>query len=135
MDSQLALHLDSTRPVLSWASLDAEESAVARVLGWGRANALQVREIAAAARLPVRRTQKVINRLIHVHHWPVGTSMTEPHGNYLIDSAEDLEATVHLLRTRGIGELARAAALSRRALIDYMNDVQTSLEDADADAC
>lgn len=129
MDTQLALHLDTARPVLSLESLDSEERAVARVLRWGRAGALQVREIAAAAQLPVRTTQRVVKRLLHERQWPIGTSMTEPYGNYLIDSAQELEDTVGLLRDRGISELARAAALSRMTLRAYLANVQMDLVD------
>jgi len=130
MDAQLALHLDTARPVLSLESLDSEEQAVARVLRWGRAHALQVRDIAAAAHLPVRTTQRVIKRLLHDWHWPIGTSMAHPCGNYLIDSAAELEATVELLRDRAIAELARAAALRRMSLRAYLATVQTDLVDA-----
>lgn len=128
MDAQLALHLDATRPLLSWSSLETqEEAAVARVLRWGRENALQIPEIAAAAGLPVRRTQRIISRLLHQHHWPIGTSMVAPFGNYLIDSADELAATEGLLRARGIAELARAAALCRMSLRDYLAAVQLQL--------
>ncbi|HEX8321000.1 hypothetical protein [Longimicrobium sp.] len=127
MDPQLALHLDTTRPALSWDQLDPDEAAVARVLQWGRANALQVPEIASAAGLPRRRTQEVIRRLVCDHAWPVGTSMTEPHGNYLIDSADELEATYNLLRGRGLEHLQRAAALKRMSLQDMIRAVQTEI--------
>ncbi|HEX6038953.1 hypothetical protein [Longimicrobium sp.] len=127
MDAQLALHLDATRPALSWDQLDPEELAVARVLRWGRAGALQVKEVAAAAGLPVRRTQKVVHRLLHERHWPIGTSMAEPFGNYLIDSADELEDTVELLRARGLSELTRAAALRKMTINAYLAAVQAEL--------
>lgn len=128
MDAQLGLHLDTTRPTLEWAALDAEERAVAAALRWGRAGARQVREIAAAAGLGGRRAQEVIEQLIHRHGWPIGTSMAAPFGNYLIDSARDLEATELLLRTRGISNLARAAALRRMSVRRYLRQVQTDLD-------
>lgn len=127
MDAQFALHLDVTRPHLSRAGFGDEERAVADALRWGRANALQVREIARLARLPMRRTQDVIDRLLREHGWPIGTSMAEPFGNYLIDSAEELEATVELLRTRGISNLTRAAALKGMSLRRFIESVQPEL--------
>ena len=127
MDPQLALHLDATRPELDVEGLDADELAVARALRWGRANARQVRAIAADAGLPARRAQEVIDQLIHAHGYPIGTSMAEPYGNYLIDSAEDLAYTVELLRVRGISNLARAAALRRMAVASYIAEVQADL--------
>jgi hypothetical protein len=126
MDSQLALHLDATRPALSW-DLDPEELAVGRVLRWGRAQAIQIPEIAAAAGLPPRRTQEVVQRLILRHHWPIGTAMAEPYGNYLIDSAAELEETIRLLRERGISSLVRAAALNRTSLQAYLAHLQLQL--------
>ncbi|HEY0019083.1 MAG TPA: hypothetical protein VGC13_22465 [Longimicrobium sp.] len=127
MDHQLALHLESTRPRLAWGSLDLEERAVAAALRWGRANARQVPEVARVAELSVRKTQKVISQLILVHHWPIGTGMTTPFGNYLIDSAEELEETVTLLHDRAVAELTRAAALRRMSLQDYLRHAQLEL--------
>ncbi len=127
MDAQLALHLDASRPVLSLAELSEEEKAVARALRWGRANARKVREFAAEAGIPNRRAQQVVQQLLHEHGWPIGTAMEAPHGNYLIDSATELEATVDLLTKRGISSLARAAALKRMSLERYIETVQTEL--------
>jgi hypothetical protein len=127
MDPQLALFLDVTRPQLDLAALDEDELRVARALRWGRANARQVRDVAAEAGLPTRRAQDVIERLIHEHGWPVGTSMSEPYGNYLIDSADDLQATVELLRERGISNLARAAALKKTSIRRFLAEIQEDL--------
>lgn len=127
MDAQLGFHLDATRPSLSWESLDSEELAVARVLRWGRARAIQIPELAAAADLPPRRTQEVVQRLILRHHWPIGTAMAAPFGNYLIDSAAELEETIKLLRERGISSLVRAAALNRSSLQEYLAHLQYQL--------
>ena len=131
LDPQLALHLDATRPALPLGDLDAEELAVVKALRWGRLNARQVRDIAAEAGLPARRTQELIRRLIHDHGVPIGTAMEAPHGNFLIDSAAELEATVELLRERGISNLARAAKLKGTALRRYIADVQVSLDRED----
>lgn len=128
MDSQLALHLDHTRPVLDWSALDAEEHSVACALRWGRPNARQVREIAEEAGIGGRRVQEVIEQLIYRHGWPVGSSMAQPFGNYLIDSAAELDATETLLRTRGVSSLRRAAALRRMSVRRYFAAVQTDLE-------
>lgn len=127
MDAQLALHLDAARPSLPLAELSEEERAVACALRWGRASARKVREIAAEAGLGNRRAQEIVQRLLHQHGWPIGTAMEEPFGNYLIDSAEELQATVELLRTRGISNLARAAALQRMSLRRYLAAVQRDL--------
>lgn len=125
---QLALAFDQPRPALDLSSLcDESEAAVARALRWGRARARQVGEIAAEAGLPERQTQEVIQHLLFDHQLPIGTSMAEPFGNYLIDSAEELEQTVRLLRTRGITSLARAAALKRMTLEQYLRLVQGEL--------
>ncbi|HEX8276066.1 MAG TPA: hypothetical protein VF615_25740 [Longimicrobiaceae bacterium] len=129
MDSQLALYLDTTRPQLYPADLCSdEERAVAAALRWGSAAARQVPEIAAAAGLPARRVQTIIKHLVDDHGWPVGTSMSAPFGNYLIDSAAELDQTVELLRTRGISILARAAALNRTSLRRFLEKVQADLD-------
>lgn len=129
MSAQLALAFDLARPRLDPDSLcDGDEAAVARALRWGRASARQIAEIGAAAGLPGRRVQDVIQHLLLDHQWPIGTAMSAPFGNYLIDSAEELEQTVALLRVRGISNLARAAALQRMTLAQYIRAVQTELQ-------
>lgn len=129
MDSQFALFLDTTRPELDLAELCSEEErAVAGSLRWGSAAARQVPEIAAAADLPARQVQRIIRHLVDDHGWPIGTSMAEPFGNYLIDSAGELDQTVALLRSRGISILARAAALNRTSLRRFLEQVQAELD-------
>lgn len=128
-DPQFALFLDASRPVLALDALCSdEERAVARALRWGRAAARQVGDIAADAGIPGRRVQEIAQHLLHEHHWPIGTSMSEPHGNYLIDSAEELAQTVALLRTRGISNLQRAAALQRMTFDEFLKTLQRELE-------
>lgn len=128
MASQLALNFDLPHAALDVSSLcDADEQAVARALRWGRARARQVPDIAREARVHSRRVQDLVLHLLLEHHWPIGTAMSEPYGNYLIDSAAELEETVALLRTRGISTLARAAALQRMSLKLYLVEVQTQL--------
>lgn len=128
MDAQLGFPLDAPLPApLSLADLGEEERAVARVLRRGRANARRISEIAAAAGLGSRRAQEIVQRLLHDHGWPIGTAMQEPFGNYLIDSPEELQSTVELLRSRGISNLARAAALQRTSLSRYLAAVQREL--------
>lgn len=128
MDSQLALLLDTTRPALDAASLcDADELAVARALRWGRERARRISDLAAEIGIPSRRVQELVQHLLLRHHWPIGTAMSEPYGNYLIDSRAELEETVALLRTRGISNLVRAAALKQMSLESYLRHVQTDL--------
>jgi hypothetical protein len=128
LDPQFALFLEATRPVLSLDALCSdEERAVARALRWGRAGARQIRAIAADAGVGSRRAQEIVDHLIHTHRWPIGTSMSEPFGNYLIDSPADLEQTVELLRARGISNLARAAALKRMTVGEYLRAIQSDL--------
>lgn len=128
-DSQFGLFLETSRPQLDPRQLCSdEERAVAAALQWGRAGARQVGAIAAEADVPARKTQTLIEHLILDHRWPIGTSMGQPAGNYLIDTAEDLEATVALLRTRGISTLQRAAALKRMTLEEFLRHVQTTLD-------
>jgi hypothetical protein len=133
MDSQLALHLDATRPALNLGLLcNGDEVAVARALRWGRENARPIAEIAAAVGIRSRRVQEIVQHLLHEHHWPIGTAMAAPFGNYLIDSSRELEETEALLRTRGISNLARAAALRRMSLRRYLAEVQIDLDPKEA---
>lgn len=128
MDPQLAIAFDQ-RPALDLGSLCSEaEVAVARALRWGRAEARQIAELAAVTGISERDVQHVVQHLLMDHHWPIGTAMSEPHGNYLIDRLEELEHTVALLRTRGLTSLARAAALKRMTLAQYIRLVQCDLE-------
>jgi hypothetical protein len=127
METQLALFIDANRPHLDLAGLGADEMAVISALSWGAGSARKVSEIAAAAGVPSRRVQEILHRLLHERGLPIGTSMTEPFGNYLIDTAEELERTVELLRRRGISNLARAAALSHMSVRRYLDLVQRRL--------
>lgn len=109
------------------AFCDDAERSVVRALRWGRENARQIVELADDTLLPQRRVQELVEHLIREHQVPIGTSMSAPFGNYLIQDADDLERTVELLRTRGISSLARAAALRRMSLRRYLELVQTEL--------
>jgi len=97
-----------------------EEEAVALALRWGRENARRVADLAAEAGLSPRHAQELIQHLLLKHHVPVGTAMAEPFGNYLINSDEDLAETVSLLRSRGLSNLVRAAALKRMSLRRFL---------------
>ena len=134
MDPQLAFHLDTVRPLLPLGDLTEEERAVGRALRWGRAGARQVPDLAQETGIPERRVQEIVRQLLHEHGWPIGTAMSSPFGNYLIDNAAELEATVELLRVRGISNLARAAALRRMSLKRYLATLQTELASLTQDA-
>lgn len=119
---------DVPRPELDPDGLcDAEDRAVLRALRWGRQQARQIPEIAAEAGVTGRRAQTIIQHLLLDHHVPIGTSMGEPAGNYLIEDEQDLSATVELLRRRGISNLVRAAALKKMTLRRYLETVQHDL--------
>lgn len=129
MDSQLGFILDTTRPELNLAELCCdEERAVARAIRWGASYARQVPDIAHHAGLKPRKAQAIIKHLVDDHAWPIGTSMREPFGNYLIDSATELEQTSALLRVRGISMLARAAKLNRTSLRLVLERLQAELD-------
>lgn len=125
--SQLDLTLPPPRAPIPWAALNAEETAVANALRWGRRGARQVRDLARDAGIPSRRLQDVIERLVCEHKVPVGTSMTEPYGNYLIDNPTELNATVNLLQMRGVSSLQRAAALRGISTRQMIAQVQVDL--------
>lgn len=128
MPTQLALDFASPHPALDLGSLcDADERAVARALRPGRAQARQVADIAQEAGVPERRAQELMQHLLLDHHWPIGTAMSAPYGNYLIDCPAELEETVALLRMRGISSLVRAAALRKTSLERELADVQAQL--------
>ncbi|HEY0155477.1 MAG TPA: hypothetical protein VGB92_26005 [Longimicrobium sp.] len=125
MDTQLGFTLDAPLPApLSLAELSDEERAVARALRPGRENARKISDIAAAAGLGSRKAQAIVQRLLLDHGWPIGTSMHEPFGNYLIDSPTELQATTELLRARGISNLVRAARLARIPIGRFLAAVQ-----------
>lgn len=130
MSGQLALPFGQVpSPRLDISSLcDGDERAMAAALCWGRERARQVGEIAREAGVPGRRVQELVAHLLLEHQWPIGTAMSEPFGNYLIDNSRELEETVALLRTRGISSLARAAALRKTSLNRYLDEVQTQLK-------
>lgn len=126
---QLGLLFHPPRPDIDPASLcDDEERRVLATLLWGKENAQKVDELAKEARVHPRKFQEIIQHLIRKHQVPVGTSMGEPYGNYLIDSDEDLEATHQLLRTRGISILVTCAALKKMHVRRYLELVQANLD-------
>jgi hypothetical protein len=116
--------MSTTLPV---EQLDEQERAVLRVLPHGRKNAVRVRELAARADIAPRRFQELVEHLVHGHGILIGTSMGEPHGNYLIDDMDELRATEQLLRRRALSLLARAARLGRVGMRQYLASVQTEL--------
>ncbi len=128
MDPQLAMVFDAPWRDLHPESLcEPEEQALGEALRWGRGGARQVPELAAAAGVAPRRAQELMQHLLLKHRWPIGTSMSEPFGNYLIDSLQELEKTVSLLRVRGLSHLQRAAALKRMTLQEYVRTIQFDL--------
>lgn len=129
MDSQLALLLEASRPALPLDALCSdEERAVARALRWGRAGARQVPAIAAEAGIGTRKAQELVKHLVEAHHWPIGTAMASPHGNYLIDDAQDLEATTAVLKSHAISTLSRLAVLQRITVRRALALLQSELD-------
>jgi len=129
MELQTALSFPTGSPIHPLPfSASEEERAVFYALREGAANARQIKDLAEETGLSGRQVQSIVETLILEYHVPIGTSMRAPFGNYLIDSAEDLEATVELLRTRGISNLVRAAALKKLTLEAYLQEVQVQLE-------
>lgn len=105
-----------------------DEVRVVKALGWGSARARKVAELAREVGLKGRLLQDVVDHLVLKHGVPIGSSMSKPFGNYLIESAEDLESTVHLYTRRGLHSLAKASGLRRQSLARYMSHVQTHLD-------
>lgn len=128
-DPQFALFLEATRPVLSLDALCSdEERAVARALRWGRAGARQVPVIAGEAGLATRKTQELVKHLVECHHWPIGTAMSRPFGNYLIEDAQDLENTAAVLKAHAISTLCRLAVLKKITLQRAIALLQSELD-------
>ncbi len=129
MESQTALPFPTGSPVHPLPfEATREERAVFYALRTGAENARKIDEIAEETGIADREVRAITSRLILDSSVPIGTSMRPPYGNYLIDSPEDLSATVELLRTRGISNLVRAAALKKMTLEQYLQEVQTDLE-------
>lgn len=104
------------------------EVRVYEALAWGSEKARRVNVLAAEAGLSTRALQDVLDHLVFDHHVPVGTSMKDPYGNYLIESTEDLEKTVQLYTRRGLHSLAKAGGLRRESLRRFLAHVQRNLD-------
>lgn len=129
MELQTALAFPEGKPIQPLPfTATGEERAVFYALRSGAENARQIKDLAEETGIPGRQVQSIVETLILEYSIPIGTSMRRPYGNYLIDSAEDLENTVELLRTRGISNLVRAAALKNMSLRQYLEEVQVELE-------
>lgn len=125
---QTAIEFPATRFALDPDELlDPRERSVYLALRRGRANARRVPDIGAEAGLGTRETQAVIERLVLERGVPIGSSMGRPPGNYLIDSADDLDATTALLRGRALQGLRRVAALQQISHRRLLAEIQAEL--------
>jgi hypothetical protein len=129
MSTQVSIDFPvGTPPGANELAMTPEERKVYRALGYGAENARQIPALASATGIGGRQVQSLVESLILDHHVPVGTSMSKPYGNYIIDTSEDLRATVQLLRDRGISNLVRAASLLGLEVKLYLARVQTEME-------
>lgn len=129
MELQTTLSFPAGNPVPPLPfEASGEERLVYEALRTGAENARQIKTLAEETGIPGRQVQAIVETLILEYQVPIGTSMRPPYGNYLIDSAAELEATVELLRVRGISNLVRAAALKKMTLAMYLEEVQVELE-------
>lgn len=104
-----------------------EEGRVIARLPRGRAAAVPMADLAAAAGLSTRALQQLITHLIIEHAVPIGSATGEVHGYFLVEDAADVKAACDQLRHRIIHLAQRMATLQRISLADVMGQLKLEI--------
>lgn len=122
-----------TPPPVDTRGMSDEEARVARVLSrhYGRGRAVTSFTLATLTGLGDRALRRVCRDLVMRHGVAVcsvtGGAGAAP-GFYLAATAEELRQVTAGLKTRGVKILARAAALEKRHLAEYLGQVKLEIE-------
>lgn len=85
-------------------------------LSWGRDGAISIGKIAERLKWPRRQVEHALHDLTVEDHYPVlGATSGEHRGMYLGQVGPEVAAYSASLRSRAVGQFARAAALERVA--------------------
>jgi hypothetical protein len=96
--------------------LTREEQAILACIHKGKQNAWQVRSLAGATGLKHVEVRQIVRHLIMDHGVLIASSMGNPAGFYIPETAEEVAEATRSLRHRGIMILVRAAKLQKLSL-------------------
>ena len=94
----------------------------------GREQALPLELLAAEAGVSPRVAQELVKHLIESHGQSIGSSTGDPHGYYMIQSADDLERSKAQLRHRIISTARRLAQLEKSTAPKVLGQITLDLE-------
>lgn len=113
----------------SGQGLSREEDAVYGRLRSGRNNAVSVKALEGATGMGDVEIRQIIRRLIMEHGLLIGSSVSDPPGYYIPETAEEAITATKSLRHRGIMILMRAAKLQRCSVELVFNQARLELEE------
>jgi len=119
-----------TPPPVDTRGMSEEEAKVARVLERhrGRERAVTTAWLERLTGLPDRAVRRVCRDLVMRHGVAVCSVTAGAPGFYLAATAEELREVTGKLKVRGVKILARAAALEKRPLPEYLGQLRLEME-------
>lgn len=109
------------------SQLTDREEAVLSLLPRGRENTISKDAIAAATGIHWREVQSIIEHLVNVHGYFIGSTSGKPHGYYMIEAEKEIEEVYNSLRRRGLKVLMRAAKLKKISVEEVFNQGRIDL--------
>lgn len=109
--------------------LTSEERHVLNLIRTGRANAVLVRDLAVRTELSDVAVRQIVRRLIMERGILVASSVGDPPGYFIAETADEILAATKSLRHRGIMILMRAARLQKSSVELVFNQARLELEE------
>ena len=90
----------------------------------GKASAIRIRDLVRQCALPERKVRDIVTSLILVFHIRIGSTYSgrQP-GYFVIESAEEAEATYEVLRGHALSILRRAAVIRRLSFPELLGQL------------
>jgi biotin operon repressor len=111
------------------ARFSSEEAGIMKLLRSGRNNAISVKALAAETGMGGVEIRQTIRDLIMEHGILIGSSVGDPPGYFIPETAEEAITATRSLRHRGIMILVRAAKLQRCSVELVFNQARLEFEE------
>ena len=105
-----------------------EERAIYRLLRSGRASAISVKALEEETGFPDKMVRQIVRDLIMDRGVLIGSSVGDPPGYFIPETAEEAITATRTLRHRGIMILMRAAKLQRCSVELVFNQARIEFE-------
>ncbi len=105
-----------------------EEYRIYNLIGYGRNNAVSVKQIAKFTKYNDVFIRNTIRHLILVHNILIGSAVSPPSGFYIPQTKKEVDEATKSLRHRGISILVRAAKLQKLTLEEIFNQGKLEFE-------